>query len=72
MSDPTMFSDAFADAMKRIEAKRLMPERQKLLRRSALLQREMPNTNFAVFNFIGWIHTRGALRAPAQARETEQ
>jgi hypothetical protein len=57
MNEP-MFSDAFADAMKRIEAKRLMPEKQKLLRRSALMQRGMPDTNFAVFNFLGWLHTK--------------
>jgi hypothetical protein len=66
MADPTgpVFSDAFVDAMKRVEAKRLMPEpvKQKLLRRSGLMQHEMPNTNFAVFNFLGWIHTQGKLR----------
>lgn len=64
MADPTgpVFSDAFAEAMKRVEAKRLMPEKQKLLRRSALMQRDMPSTNFAVFNLIGWVHTKGALR----------
>lgn len=55
-----VFSDAFAEAMKRVEAKRLMPEpvKQKLLRRSALMQHEMPHTNFAVFNFLGWLHTK--------------
>jgi hypothetical protein len=55
-----MFSDAFTQAMKRVEAKRLMPEptKEKLLRRSALMRREMPNTNFAVFNFLGWLHTK--------------
>jgi predicted molibdopterin-dependent oxidoreductase YjgC len=64
-----VFSDAFTEAMKRVEAKRLMPEpvKQKLLRRSALMQHEMPNTNFAVFNFIGWVHTQGKLR-PVKAR----
>ena len=72
MADPTgpVFSDAFAEAMKRVEAKRLMPEpvKQKLQRRSALMQHEMPNTNFSVFNFIGWVHTQGKLR-PVKARE---
>jgi len=53
-----MFSDAFSDAMKRIEAKRLMPEKQKLLRRSALMKRGMPDTSFAVVNFLGWLHTK--------------
>lgn len=57
-TDRPMFSDAFADAMKRIEAKRLMPEKTKLLRRSALMKRGMPDTSFAALNFLGWLHTK--------------
>jgi hypothetical protein len=57
-AEKPMFSDAFADAMKRIEAKRLMPEKQKLLRRSALMRRGVPGTSFATFNFLGWLHTK--------------
>jgi len=57
-ADKSMFSDAFTDAMKRVEAKRLMPEKTKLLRRSGLMKRGMPDTNFAVFNFLGWLHTK--------------
>ena len=59
----TTFDPAFVEAMKRIEAKRLIPEKKKLLRRHPLLAHEMPNTNFAIYNFIGWIHTRGRSRA---------
>jgi hypothetical protein len=66
MTDPAgpVFTDGFAEAMKRVAAKRLMPEpvRQRLLRRSVLMQHEMPNTNFSIFNFLGWVHTGGKLR----------
>lgn len=30
-----------------------------LLRRFGLMERDRPNTNFAVYNFLGWVHTRG-------------
>lgn len=62
MSEPMTFDPAFVEAMKRVEAKRLMPEKKKLLRRNMLFMRDMPDTNFAIYNFIGWVHTGGALR----------
>jgi hypothetical protein len=54
-----VFSDAFTEAMKRVEAKRLMPEpvKQRLMRRSALMQDGLPTTSFASLVFLGWLHT---------------
>ena len=64
MSEPATFDPAFVEAMKRVEAKRLMPEKKKLLRRSALAQPGMADLNGYFYSFLGWVHTNGALRVP--------
>jgi hypothetical protein len=62
MADPTgpVFSDAFVDAMKRVEAKRLMPEpvKKKLIRWSALHAPGLDQTSMSLWSFIGWLHTK--------------
>lgn len=44
------------------------PVPKKVFRRSGLMAHGMPDTNFSVFNFIGWVHTRGALREKQASR----
>jgi hypothetical protein len=71
MADPTepVFSDAFADAMKRITEKRQIGQvKHKLLRRSGLNIPGLPQASFSVLNFLGWLHSDGKLRpAPSKA-----
>jgi hypothetical protein len=58
----SMFTDGFAEAMKRVGAQRLghVLEKKKLLQRSALNVPGHPNTTFSIFNFLGWLHVKAA------------
>lgn len=55
-----MFSPEFAEAMKRIEAKRfgsiVEPPKQRLLRRSFLMQAGLPETSMYALRFLGQLH----------------